>query len=78
VSLPRNTFAVSCMTRMWIDLPRDWLPVEWSCRSLGFAPTASRGRRDDKGEGGASMEAWLVAERTARTLYVPMFRRTLI
>ena len=47
-------------------------------RSLGFAPTASRGRRDDKGEGGASMEAWLVAERTARTLYVPMFRRTLI
>jgi hypothetical protein len=25
---------------------------KWNRRSLGFAPTARRGRRDDKGEGG--------------------------
>jgi hypothetical protein len=43
-----------------------------------FAPTARRSRRDDKGEGGAFMGNWLVAEKTARTLHFATFRRAMI
>jgi hypothetical protein len=46
----------------WASSAAQWLGVKGNSRSLGFAPTASRGRRDDKIWRGTSMMNWLVAE----------------
>jgi hypothetical protein len=39
----------SALLRRVADLREIRGVLEWNCRSLGYAPTARRGRRDDKG-----------------------------